>query len=353
MTFKNDFNFATRFMLTSAAAVAVSSGAFAQNSDGLDEIIVTSQKRAQNVQDVPISISAYNAEFIEDSGVENLTDLSLYTPNFQILQSTQVTNQRIVIRGVGSTGQSGIEPSVATFIDGVYYGRPGSIIGNLVDVENVEVLRGPQGTLFGRNSAAGALNVTTQRPNHDEMIGSLQLRGGNFGAFDIGGVLSGPVSDTVALSVAGKYSTFDGFGKNLLNDEEIGGLDNLTLRGKLSFEPTDALSILIAADYSEIDSNGPIVEFFTGSENPVFLGTLAALFGPDVTQLVTDSPTDHEVYQVHEDVQDNDQWGLSADISYEFGSGHVLRSISAYREFEAYEYQTVLTLPVEVFPRDF
>lgn len=355
----------TRMLRSISAFALLSAGSsFAYAQDGaqtasedtrrLQSVTVTSQKREQNIQDVPISISAYSGEFIEESGVENLTELSLYTPNFQILQSTQVTNQRIVIRGVGSTGQSGIEPSVATFIDGVYYGRPGSIVGNLLDVETVEVLRGPQGTLFGRNSAAGALNVTTKSPSFDTLEGKVQVRAGDYGAMDLSGVVSGPISDKIAFSLAGKYSEFDGFGFNLLDGEDFGELDNTTLRGKLAFEPTDRLSITFAADYSEVNSNGPTVEFFTGSENPVFLGTLAALFGPDVTQLVTDDPTDHEVYSIEEGQdQNNEQWGVSADISYELGSGHRLRSITAYREFEAFEDQTVLDLPVSIFPRNF
>ena len=334
-------------------AIAVAMFATNASANTLEEVVVTAQKRTEDVQDVPISISAYSEQFIADSGIEDLTELSLYTPNFQILQSTQVSNQRMVIRGVGSTGQAAIESSVAAFIDGVYYPRPGSVIGNLVDAKTVEVLRGPQGTLFGRNSAAGAINVTTNNPSHDGFEGQVQARVGNYGAYDIGGVVSGPISDSVAYRVSGKFSTFDGFGSNELTGEDFGFRDNTVLRGKLSIEPSDKWSILLSADYAEIESGGPSVEFLSGSENPVFLGTLAALFGPDTTRLVTDDPTDHSVYQLTEGIHNNEQFGFAADISYDLDSGHTIRSISSYREFESYEFQNVLELPVSIFPRDY
>jgi len=154
---------------SSVAAIAIagmsSTAVNAQDQSGEDDdearlgtVTVTAQKREQNVQDVPISISAYSGEFLEESGAQTLQDIALYSPNFLLPSSSQLTNARIQIRGVGSVGNAGIEPSVGVFIDEVYYPRPGSILGNLLDVQTVEVLRGPQGTVFGRNTAAGATN---------------------------------------------------------------------------------------------------------------------------------------------------------------------------------------------------
>ena len=130
----------------------------------VEEIIVTAQRRAENIQDVPKSITAFSGDFLIENGMVSIEDVSRMTPNFSINTAYQATNNRITIRGIGSVGKSAIESSVGVFIDGVYYPRPGSVIGVLVDIETFEVLRGPQGTLFGRNTVAGALNITTRNP---------------------------------------------------------------------------------------------------------------------------------------------------------------------------------------------
>ena len=150
-----------------ACAVIVSLFGSGVASAQIEEIIVTATKRAESIQDVPISISAYSGDFLERSDIRTLQDLSLYAPNFTLAYSSQPTNARIIIRGIGSVGNSAIETSVGVFVDGVYYPRPGSVIGNLLDIEAAEVLRGPQGTLFGRNTAAGAWNITTRNPDGD------------------------------------------------------------------------------------------------------------------------------------------------------------------------------------------
>ena len=145
-------NFKKLFMASLAASVVLPVSAQANSGKEIEEVVVTATRRAESIQDVPISISAYGADFIENSGVKDLRDIALFSPNLTISNSAQLTNSRIAIRGVGSVGNAGIEPSVGVFIDGVYYPRPGSVIGNLLDIEAVEVLRGPQGTLFGRNT---------------------------------------------------------------------------------------------------------------------------------------------------------------------------------------------------------
>ena len=132
----------------------------------LEEVIVTASRRTQKLQDVAMSVSAFGSEFLQDSGINDLTNLDEYTPNLKVTPgpSTRATSFRI--RGIGSAGtNSGIDPSVGIFLDGVYQGRAGMSIGDLVDVERVEVLRGPQGTLYGKNTAAGALSVITKRPH--------------------------------------------------------------------------------------------------------------------------------------------------------------------------------------------
>jgi len=317
----------------------------------LTTVTVTAQKRAQDIQDVPISISAYGAEFIEESGVETLSDIALYSPNFSIAKSAQVTNQRIIVRGVGSVGNSAIEPSVGVFIDGVYYPRSGSVVGNLIDLEGIEVLRGPQGTLFGRNTPVGALNIRTKNASRNEFESLLDLGFGSFDAYTVGASVSGPINDAVAFRISGKYNERGGFGDNLLTGEEHGAQDNLNLRGKLDFDIAPNFNLVLSADYGEVNSDGSTNEFLNGTASPRFLGTLRTLFGPDAVNVVTNDPYDHDIYQDHRDTLTDEQWGLSANAEYELDTGHIIRSITSYREWDASLFESALRLPAQLFPR--
>ena len=165
------------------AAILTSGVAMAQEaetrSDGLAEIVVTAQKRAENVQDVPISITAFTGETLAAAGIEDVRDLRRITPNLNFTTAAQTANTRIQIRGVGTSGNSAIEPSVASFVDGVYIPRIGSLLAGLNDISSVEVLRGPQGTLFGRNASMGAVVLHTTDPK-DEFEGRMQ---GSYGSW--------------------------------------------------------------------------------------------------------------------------------------------------------------------------
>ncbi len=348
-----------------AAIVAVSPSAWAQvASDSnaetgsqarLDVITVTAQKREQDVQDVPISISAYSGDFIEESGVQTLQDIALYSPNFLLPSSSQLTNARIQIRGVGSVGNAGIEPSVGVFIDEVYYPRPGSILGNLLDVSAVEVLRGPQGTLFGRNTAAGALNIRTNDPSFDGNSAALTFGAGNYDAYRSSAVLNGVVSDSVAVRLAAQYSERGGYGTNLLNGEEFGARDDLVLRGRVLFNVNEQFTLKLSADYSEINFGGQTVELLADTiPSPAFGATLGALFGAaarDGLLAASADPYDHNIYQDHRDFSDDSQWGISVNADYDLASGHTLRSITSVREWEATNFGSSLRFPAQLFPR--
>ena len=345
--------------LMAPAAVAQSDDPTGQmDSFGADEIIVTATRRAESIQDVPISISAYGEAFIEESGIQDIRDVSLYSPNFTISNSSQLSNNRIAIRGVGSVGNAGIEPSVGVFIDGVYYPRPGSVIGNLLDVNTVEVLRGPQGTLFGRNTPMGALNIRTNDPSLSDVGGEVELGYGNYNAINLGATTNLPVSDTVALRLAGKYTERDGFGENLLTGDDFGARDDLTFRAKLLWEPADNFSVKLSGDFQDINSEGQTIEYLNSADSPQLRGTLNALIGFDPglagisgLELLTDDPFDHEVYQEHEDVLNDTQYGFSGEVAYETGSGFEIKSITAARWWEADYFESAIRLPISLFPR--
>jgi len=313
----------------------------------VEEIIVTATKRAESVQDVPISISAYSGGFLENSDIRTLQDLSLYAPNFTMAYSSQATNARIFIRGIGSVGNAGIETSVGVFVDGVYYPRPGSVIGNMLDIEAVEVLRGPQGTLFGRNTAAGALSLRTRDPL-DEFEGYVQAGFGDYSAYTMEGVVNAPLSDKVALRLAGKYAERDGYGYNILSQEEIGERDDLTLRAKLGIDFTPDVYGTLTLDMNEVNSGGQIVELLPETASPVFDGTLNALFGSNV---VTEHPYDQVVNQDHQDSLNDEQWGAAFNLEFSVGK-HTGRSITSYRDWQATNRESALRITGDVLPRD-
>ena len=314
--------------------------------DLVDEIIVTAQKRAENIQDVPVSITAFSGDFLTENGVMSIEDVSRMTPNFSIYTSSLATRNLITVRGIGSAGGSAIESSVGVFIDGVYYPRPGSVIGMLLDVETFEVLRGPQGTLFGRNTVAGALNITTQNPSQ-ETGGKIELGVGDYDAYELGGMYNAALGDRVAVRVAFKHVDRDGYGINTYDGENFGARDDFVARGKVLFDAGDRLSLLVTADYAEINSEGNAVELLNSTSTPVFEATTTALYG---SSPVTEDPYDWEINQVHNDGLTDEQQGVSLDINYEYRNGLALRSITAYRKWEAENTNLDIRIPANLAP---
>jgi iron complex outermembrane recepter protein len=326
---------------------------------GIEEVVVTAQKRSEDIQDVPISISAFSGAFMEDSGVNTIQELGAYTPNLSLTQSSQVANNRIIIRGVGSVGNSAIEPSVAVFIDGVYYPRPSSVVGSLTDLEAVEVLRGPQGTLFGRNASMGALNIRTAKPS-DEFEGQIRGSYGSDNAVRVSGNVSGAFSDTAAGRLSFQYSDRDGYGKNTFagpgNSSEIGDWEDVTVRGKFYFEPTDNLDVTLTFDYSEVNNEGPVVEVISDTVLPAYGPTISAILSPTGPFAPT-GPTpelidgfDYEVNQDHRDTAADEQRGFSVDFNWSVGEFSI-RSITAVRDWNNDSYESALRLPADLFNR--
>ena len=336
------------FSILLAAMTAVPAIAQESTDEGmLEEVMVTAQKREQSIQDVPISISAFSGEYLEETGIRTLEEVAKITPNFYISNSSQQTNNRIIIRGIGSVGNSGIEPSVGVFIDGVYYPRPGSVIGNLMDIKTVEVLRGPQGTLFGRNTPVGALNITTNNPT-SEPEAMFEVSYGDYDAYEIAAVASGALGDMMAGRFAVKYVNRDGYGFNTFDDEDFGARDNLMLRGKLFFDFSNQFSMLVTADYGKINAEGGAIEILNSTASPIFDATLRALFGQDAT---TEDSFDQVINQDHQDDLSDEQWGISVDMNYDFANNIRLRSITAYRDWQADVFESAIRIPTNILPR--
>ena len=320
----------------------------------IEEITVTAQKREENVQDVPISISTFSDDFFTRSNVNTLRDMARYAPNLTLPQSSTVANQRIILRGVGSVGNSAIEPTVAVFIDGVYYPRPSSIVGSMTDLERAEVLRGPQGTLFGRNASMGALNIVTKNPTN-EHEGRIAFGYGDYDEKRVSGYINSAISETAAARLSFQVSKRDGYGDNTYTEggsrSTVGDWEDMTVRGKLLLTPSATTDILLTADYSRLRNEGAVTEFI-GDTAPA--GTLPRVAGilPTGQLPEADDVYDHKLHQMHRDDADDEQWGLSGDVTWTTG-GHTIRSITAYRDWQNDSLdQSVIRLPADLVPTD-
>jgi iron complex outermembrane receptor protein len=258
--------------------IALAAGSFTPGaaSQELEEILVTAQKRSQSVQDVPISITALSSDFIEDNNILQVTDLENYTPGLRIPQQ-DATKTFIRIRGVGSRKfDVGSEGSVGVFIDDIYIPRFSASDLGLLDLERVEILKGPQGTLFGRNTAAGALSVITQRPT-EEFEGFVEGGGGNKDSYLVRGGVSGTVAEGLTMRLSAGQSEDGGFQTNSLTGNSD---DRETTAGRLQalYQASDTLSIHAMAQYSEREQKALLQKSVAttpdGTTSPLFASPL-------------------------------------------------------------------------------
>ncbi|MEO9468499.1 TonB-dependent receptor [Parasphingorhabdus sp.] len=221
-------------------------------SDG-NIIVVTASKRETTLQETPIAVSVTTAEQIQDSQVRDLIDIQTLVPSLRVSQSSLSSNVNFIIRGFGNgSANPGIEPSVGVFIDGVYRSRSASQIGDLPNLQRVEVLNGPQSTLFGKNASAGIISVVTQEPQF-EFGGSAELSYGNYNAIVAKADITGPISDTVAFSLAGNLNKRDGYIRDVVINSDLNDRDRWGVRAQLLFKPSDDLSFRLIADYDKLD----------------------------------------------------------------------------------------------------
>ncbi|NQY04213.1 MAG: TonB-dependent receptor plug domain-containing protein, partial [Halieaceae bacterium] len=241
----------------SAVAFALSGlagNAMAQNAPMLEEVIVTAAKREQTLQEVPIAVSVVSGQQIEQAQVLDIKDLQTLVPSLRVTQLQSSANTNFIIRGFGNgANNAGIEPSVGVFIDGVYRSRVGSALADLPNVERIEVLRGPQSTLFGKNASAGVINVVTAAPDLDEFSGSIGGTVGNYDQYIVKGDVTGPITDNMAFSLFGSTNQRDGYYDNDELGTEQNELDRWNARGQLLWLPTDRLQARLIFDAESVD----------------------------------------------------------------------------------------------------
>jgi outer membrane receptor protein involved in Fe transport len=318
----------------SIASLSVGSVAFAQDtapqaSDEVDEdvIIVTATKREQTLQEVPVAVSVTSAAAIERAQVRDLKDLQTLVPSLRVSQLQSSASTDFIIRGFGNGSNNiGIEGSVGVFIDGVYRSRSASAISDLPNLQRVEVLRGPQSTLFGKNASAGVISVVTAAPSY-EFGGSAELSYGNFNAIVAKADITGPISDNIAFSLAGGINKRDGYGTNLTDGSKTSERNRWYGRAQLLIEPSESFKLRFIGDYDKIDENC----CFVGNILDGPTGNAIRAVGGKVNSGGIFSYSEYQNFASENKITNG---GVSMQADYEMGSLS-LTSITAYRKSRA------------------
>jgi iron complex outermembrane receptor protein len=295
---------------------------------GMERIFVTASKRETGLQQTPIAVTVVAGEAIEQAKVLDITDLQILVPTLRVVPLQRSTNTTFSIRGFGNgANNAGIEPSVGIFIDGVYRSRAAAQIGDLPRLQQIEVLSGPQSTLFGKNASAGVINVRTEEPSYDQQ-GRVEAGIGNFNQRLYKGYYSNGITDNLAYSVSGSINTRDGFTDSLTGLGELNDRDRWNLRGQMLYEPTEDVTFRLIADYSEIEEvccttarpiNGPAD------------GAIAFLGGQSLS---ADDPFSYESVLNFDPVNNVEDSGISLQADIDF-DGFTFTSITAFRNNES------------------
>jgi iron complex outermembrane receptor protein len=220
----------------------------------LEEVIVTATKRAAGLQDIPVTVSAFSAATIREAGIQSAEDVAIITPSLNISTNLNPFSTHMSIRGIGTAqNDPALEPSVGMFVDGVFLGRTGLGLSDLTDIERIEVLQGPQGTLYGKNTNAGAISVITKKPNLDETEGYVEVEAGDYSMYRLTAAASGPLSDTLAYRLSGSAHERDGYYDNAGGDD-LDDADDWNIQAKLLWEPNSDLSVLLSASHVDRDT---------------------------------------------------------------------------------------------------
>jgi len=335
---------AVSFSLVATAAVAQTApapsapapAATPTTNHTVDEIIVTAQKRSNSLQNVPIVVTAVGRQLLEDTGVKDIKDLAVLTPGLLVTSTTNEGSTTARIRGIGTVGDNpGLESSVGIVIDGVYRSRNGVGFGDLGDVERIEVLKGPQGTLFGKSATAGVINILTAQPSFKFGVNA-DFTAGNYGAYGGAVQVTGPiVGDTVAASLYfadrernGYFTVNDGPGPNTADRDT--NRHFYTVRGQILIQPTTDFKVRLIADHTHRNEECCIAVITRASEGNFANNLVAALGGNDGNAA---NPYARTAYANRPDGQLVNDSGISMQIDWKVGPG-ALTSVTAYRDWK-------------------
>ena len=320
-----------------------------------NNIVVTAQGRRQALQDVPLAVTAVNADAMQNSGASDIRQLNQLAPSLLVSSTGTEANGSARIRGIGTVGDNpGLESSVAVFVDGVYRSRSGIGLNELGDIERVEVLRGPQGTLFGRNASAGLIHIISARPEFD-FGGHVDLSYGNFDQIRGQVGITGPLSEQIAFRLDGVYVRRDGF-YTVVNptggtEGDVNNRNRFFVRGQLLFEPSDAISVRIIGDYSHRRESCCGAAYLDRATSPLIgdLNNVATPInganGNNIINVLRDlgqplagfsNPFSRNIYvsSGRSFEGTTEDWGISGELNWDLG-GAKLTSITAYRSYQS------------------
>lgn len=318
-----------RISALSAALLAANTGLAQEDTySGLEEVLVTAQKRTATLQDTPVAVSVVSGEFLKQKSLDDIQEMELAVPSLNVTQSQSSSQQTFSIRGLGTSGNNaGLEPSVGVFIDGVYRSRAASAIDDFIAVERVEILRGPQSSVYGKNTPAGVISIITKKPQR-EFGADIEQSFGSYNSKITRGTITGPISDTVSYRVSGNRNTRDGYIDNLQPGRDaVNDRNRYALRGQLLIEPSDELTIRVIADTSSIEEDCCGAPFYYNDP-----GNAATTTGLGATIL----PDDIYARKIKFDramETDQAQSGYSVQLDWEPES-YSFTSLTAFRDFE-------------------
>lgn len=360
-------NHSRLILATAITALIIPSIALGQGeSRVLEEVLVTAQKRMQSLQDVPISATVLSGERLESASIVDLEDLSEYVPSMHI--SRAATSTVIRMRGIGSTVNKGFEQSVGMYVDGVYLGRGRQFRMGFLDLERVEVLRGPQGTLFGKNTIAGAINIASRSPVvNEEANGNISIREEwDDETTELVGGFSVPLGDKAAFRLAGKYRESDGYLESRQEGKPTNQPEEWNLRGTLVWDVTEDLNLNLKLGRSEAESTGTVFgvsqfKYIAGPGPGLFAFNLASQIQPDLLTL----PNDHDVYNdpfnwsvANGEIKkgppsDDTQDFFALTANWDINENWSMTSISSYTAYDFEEYLDPDFTPVRFLARGF
>ena len=321
-------------------AQAADQPAAATATSGLADIVVTATKRASNLQNVPVAVTAVTSETIQSKRINEFGDLTRAAASLTLTESTASPNNAIILRGIGTYAFSiGVEPSVAVIVDDVPVVQQAQAFDNLSDVERIEVLRGPQGTLFGKNASAGAINIVT-RDTASKLEASGAITASTDAAYKGEASISGPISDSAGYRVSGYYSTYDGNVRNLTNGHLLNDNTSYGIHGKLKFEVGTNLTVSLNGGYSKSHSNGTAAPISyidlnympAGATTPVVPKYNGVSIVPALAGLTVNAHN-YSVRADNDAFTDNQQATFSAKLSYDLGFANLM-SITSYQDWK-------------------
>ena len=297
----------------------------------LEEVVVTATRRTQTVSQVPLAITAFTGNQLQARGIGDVQDLSRISSSLVITTSTSETaGTEVRIRGIGTSGNNpGLEPSVGIFVDNVYRSRSGLAAGDLLDVASVEILRGPQGTLFGRNTSAGTISINTLKPQF-EWGGYGEGTVQNYNGYQIAAGVTGPlVDDTLAFRLAANVNERDGYvSDRLVSSRELYDRNRTNVIGQLLWRPDEDVDVRLILDYKHKDEHCCAADYdIAGPTAPA----IEALGG-----IVKTDPFDYKAQQTYDSEDDLDEWGVSVETNWAIEEDLSLTWIGAYRNSDAF-----------------